>query len=139
MTAKVVSIDINHHIVRFCKKRLLIRDGDRIIGVHPELFHLRPPSETEPQETTLSAVYYEFFNGTPVERMKKCHESICVSLTSKPKDGLARLNVGLIKEQGLKRSRSLRVTHEGEESNPAYSFKRDSCGKPTHFSSGEGR
>jgi hypothetical protein len=121
---RVINIDGDHHIVRFCKKRLLIRSADVIIGVYPELFHLRPPSMEHPQETTLSAVYYEFFNGSPQTKMKNCCKAISVSLTPKPKDGLARLNVGLIKEQGTKRSRPLRVTHEQEDDSPAYSVIR---------------
>jgi len=121
---KVVSIEGGHHIVRFCKKKLLIRSADEIIGVYPELFHLRPPSNEHPQETTLSAVYYEFFSGSPQTKMKNCCEAISVSLTPKPKDGLVRLNVGLIREQGTKRSRPLRVTHEEEDDSPAYSVIR---------------
>jgi hypothetical protein len=121
---KVVNIHNDHHVVRFCKKKLLIRNEDTITGVYPELFHLRPPSKEFSQETTLSALYYEFFDGSPQMKMKACCDAISVSLTPKPKDGLVRLNVGLVKEQGSKRCRPLRVTHEEEDSSPAYSVIR---------------
>jgi hypothetical protein len=39
---KVVNIDNNHHIVRHCKKKLLIRKDDEIIGVYPEFLHYFP-------------------------------------------------------------------------------------------------
>jgi hypothetical protein len=121
--SKVANIGNDHHIVRHCKNKLLIRKDGEAVGVFPELFHLRPPTNEFPQETTLSAVYFEFFDGD--HKMKSCHSSIAVALTPKPKDALVRLNVGLIKDQGEKRSRQLRVTHEPDEpASPAYSVVR---------------
>jgi hypothetical protein len=122
---KVANIDSDHHVVRHCKNKLLIRRDGEAVGVFPELFHLRSPRADFPQETTLSAVYFEFFDGDKQSRMRSCHSSISVGLTPKPKDGLVRLNVGLVKDQGEKRSRQLRVTHEPDEPiSPAYSVIR---------------
>jgi hypothetical protein len=123
--SKVSNINNNHHIVRHCKNKLLIRKDGEAVGVFPELFHLRPPANDFPQETTLSAVYFEFFDGDHNLKMKSCHSSIAIGLAPKPKDALVRLNVGLIKDQGEKRSRQLRVTHEPDEpASPAYSVVR---------------
>src|SRR5712692_7596048 len=90
-----------HHVVRHCRKRLLIRDGAKIVSVYPEAFHLRPASGIFPKEDYLSAVYYEFFEGGNHDRIKACCTAL--PLNKAPKDGLIRLNVHLIKEQGRKR------------------------------------
>lgn len=124
----VKSIDDEHHVVRHCKKRLLIREAGKIVSVYPEAFHLRPATEGFAKEDSLSVIYYEFFDGAAEVRMKEC----CAALTLevRPKDGLIRLNVGLIKEQGRKRERRLRVTHEPEPTCPAYAAIRGLPEKP---------
>ena len=123
-----INIDDAHHVVRHCKNRLLIRKNNVIVGVFPELFHLRPASDTRPQEKYLSSVYYEFFDGEPIARMKACCKAI--PFTPKPKDGLVRLNVGRVKEQGKKVKKPLRVTHEGKAHSPAYAAIRGVPEKP---------
>jgi hypothetical protein len=118
----VKNIDDAHHVVRHCKKRLLIRQAGKIVSVYPEAFHLRLASPGYEKEDYLSAIYYEYFDGSPAQRMKACCEAL--PLKANAKDGLMRLNVGLIKEQGKKRDRNLRVTHEPEPSCPAYAAVR---------------
>jgi hypothetical protein len=118
----VKNIPDEHHVVRYCKKNLTIREDGTIIGVFPEMFHLRAATPTRKQEEYLSAVYYEHFRGTPSERMKACRGGIQLSLT--PKDALVRLNVKAVKEQGAKRKRSLRVTHEPSKECPSYAAIR---------------
>jgi hypothetical protein len=118
----VTTIADAHHVIRHCKSRLLIKQDNKIVGVFPELFHLRPASDTRQQETYLSSVYYEFFEGDPVARMRSCCDAI--PLKPKPKDGLVRLNVGRVKEQGQKVRKQLRVTHEGKAGSPAYAAIR---------------
>lgn len=118
----VVKIPDEHHVVRYCKKRLLIRDEGEIIGVFPELFHLRPASPTREQEKYLSAVYYEYFNGSSALQMAKCRDAL--PLTPKPKDALVRLSALSVREQGKKRKLSLRVTHEAKRRAAAYAAIR---------------
>jgi hypothetical protein len=118
----MASIGDEDHVVRHCKKKLLIRQAGKIISVYPEAFHLRPASPSFEKEDYLSALYYEYFEDSPAMRMKACCEAL--PLKANPKDGLMRLNVGLIKEQGRKRGRKLRVTHEPEPTCPAYATVR---------------
>lgn len=96
----------DEHVVRFCKNRLLIRENGEVIAVHPELFALRGPTQDKPQEKYLSAVHYEHATDA-ANRMKACVG--CLRITPKPKDGLARINIGLMKQQGEKRKRKLRA------------------------------
>jgi len=56
--------------------------------------------------------------------MKECLAEIRRNLIPGPKDALVRLSVLKIKEQGLTRSRTLRVTHEPNKKCPAYSAIR---------------
>lgn len=113
------NIDPNHHFVKFCKFRELIRENGVVIGVHPAAFELRGPTATQEQEKTVSGVYYEFCDGTASEKMCACFHFIEMEI--KRKDVLARMGVGLIKAQGKKRSRTLRVRHEPDEKCLAYS------------------
>jgi hypothetical protein len=54
--------------------------------------------------------------------MRSCRDAI--RLKPKPKDALVRLKVGKIKQQGTRRSRALRVTHEPTKTSPGYSAIR---------------
>jgi len=108
----VTNIRDNHHFVKHCKNKQVIRENGIIISVYPEAFELRPPSAEFGQEKTLSGVYYEFFDGDAAQKIcASCH---FIQISMKPKDVLVRMNAGLIKEQGRKRSIPLRVTHEPE-------------------------
>jgi hypothetical protein len=122
----VTPVRDDHHVVRHCKKRLTIRQAGQIVGVFPEAFQLRPATETREQETYLSAVYFEFFDGDNATRLISCCAAFEMQIL--PKDCLMRLCVGTIKEQGRKRQRSLRVTHEPYQANLAYAAIR---GLPT--------
>ena len=108
----------DHHFVKFFKQRELIRENGTVIGVHPFAFELRKPGGGFEQEKTLSGVYYEFCIGTPREMMIACYHFIQMAI--KAKDALVRMHVGLIKEQGKKRSRPLRVRHEPDAACLAY-------------------
>jgi hypothetical protein len=108
---KAANIQDDHHFVKFCKQKDLIRENGKPIGLQPWAFALRKPTQLHPeQEKTASGMYYEFFDGTGDERMCACFHFIDMEI--KRKDALVRLEVGSIKAQGEKRSRSLRVRHE---------------------------
>lgn len=114
---KLVNIPDEHHIVRHCKhSQYFLRDGK--IRPHPEAFHLKLATAAMPAEDALSGVYYEWFDGTPAEKIKAgCH---FIRITMKRKDALLRLNAGLIRQQGIARSKKLRVTNEPENECPPY-------------------
>jgi hypothetical protein len=94
----------DHHFVKHCKNRELIREQGNIIGVHAEAFVLRPADAKFPEEKWLSGLYYEFFDGTHAEKMCACCHFIPIEM--KGKDALCRMNVGAIKEQGQRRKRA---------------------------------
>jgi hypothetical protein len=115
---KVANIKDDHHFVKHCKNSQLIREQGAITAVYPWALELRPPSKDYTQEKTLSGVYYEFFDGDKSEKVCACYHFIKIEI--KAKDALVRMGVGSIKEQGSKRSRSLRVTHEPDKDCLAY-------------------
>jgi hypothetical protein len=127
---RVTKIADEHHVVRHCKNRLLLRrrSDDKAYGVQPDHFHLRSATADKPQEKYLSATYYEFFSSNAKNRMKAC--AAAITKTLKPKDGLVRLSVGQVKEQGAKRSIKLRVTHEPSRHSASYSTIRGVPFKP---------
>jgi hypothetical protein len=87
-----------HHLVRHCKKKFLIWKDKEVVGVQPEAFALRPPAGERKQETYLSAVHYEHFDGNHLARMKSCCEA--TPLDPKPEDRLLLINAGLLKKHG---------------------------------------
>ena len=116
---KQANIEDNDHFVKFCKQKHLIREAGAIIGVHPWAFELRKPTAEFPEpEKTVSGIYYEFLDGVSDEKMLASYHFI--HMIMKRKDALVRMKVGLIKAQGKKRSRSLRVRHEPEPACLAY-------------------
>lgn len=119
----VKNINDDHHVVRHCKNRLLIRENGAIISVYPAAFELRSATSERPQEEYLSAIYYEFFDrDSPAEQLNACCKAL--PLTPKAMDGLIRLQVKRIKAQGTKCRKSLRVTHEPKKHCEAYSAIR---------------
>jgi hypothetical protein len=109
----------DHHFVKHCKNRELIRDKTgQIIGIFPDAFTLKPADTRFPEEKWLSGLYYEFFDGTPDEQMCACCHFI--PLEMKKKDALCRMPIGAIKEQGQKRARTLRALHQPEKESPGY-------------------
>jgi hypothetical protein len=114
----VSNIADDHHFVKHCKNKLAIRENGKVVSVHPEAFELRAASGKYTQEKTLSGVYYEFCDGNSAEKLCACCHFIQIEV--KPKDVLIRMNAALIREQGKKRSRSLRVTHEPDNDCLAY-------------------
>jgi hypothetical protein len=117
-----IKIADDHHFVRQCKYKLYFLDINGKIRPHPEAFHLRPATATTPREEELSGVYYEWFDGTPAEKMAAVGHFIRIEI--KKKDALLRLNAGLIRQQGATRSKRLRVSHEPEDVCPPYATIR---------------
>lgn len=118
----------DHHIVRHCKNsQYFMHEGK--IRPYPNAFHLRPASKDFPEpEKTLSGVYYEWFQGNDIEKMRaSCH---FIPITMKGKDALLRLNAGKIRAQGIMQSVKLRVTHEPAQDCPPYSAIRGMPQKP---------
>ncbi len=118
---KISNIPDDHHIVRHCKhSQYYIHNGK--IRPYPEAFHLKLATETMPEEDTLSGVYYEWFDGSPEEKLTaSCH---FIHISMKRKDALLRLGAGLIRQQGKARSAKLRVTHEADKQCPPYAAVR---------------
>jgi hypothetical protein len=110
--------DPDHHFVKHCKKRELIRENGTIIGVFPEAFRLRPKDANNTEEKWLSGQYLEFYDGTDRERLCACCHFI--PLEMKRSDALCRMKVGEIREAGSKRSKSLRTFHQGVGDSPGY-------------------
>ena len=117
----VTNIQDDHHVVRHCKARQYFLKDGKIIP-YPSAFHLKPATLTAPAEDSLSAVYYEWFDGTHAEKMKACCHFIRMEI--KNKDALLRLSSGLIKKQGLATKQRLRVTHEPNDDCQAYAAIR---------------
>jgi hypothetical protein len=86
------------HLVRHCKKKFLIWKDGQVVGIQPEAFSLRPASNDRQQETYLSAVHYEHFEGDHLAKMKACCEA--TPLTPKPEDRLLLIEAGLLKKHG---------------------------------------
>jgi hypothetical protein len=108
-----------HHFIKHCKNSQLIRENGVATSIFPWAFALRPADNVYPQEKWLSGQYLEFYDGTKDEKLCACCHFIPMEM--KKRDALVRMNVALIKEQGQKRSRSLRVTHEPQPLSPGYS------------------
>jgi hypothetical protein len=110
--------DQQHHFIKHCKNRELIRDNGQIVGVFPSAFSLRPADAQFAEERWLSGQYFEFYDGTEAERFCACCHFIQIEM--KRKDALCKMQVGAIKEEGAKRSKSLRVFHQPEPDSPGY-------------------
>jgi hypothetical protein len=116
-----IKIPDEHHVLRHCKfKEYFWVNGK--IRPHPEAFHLKPPTSKYPQEEWLSAIYYEWLEGTPFEKLAAAVNYIQIEM--KRKDALLRLNAGSIREQGSQRSIKLRVSHEADGTCPPYATIR---------------
>ncbi|MER8745884.1 hypothetical protein NKH54_22780 [Mesorhizobium sp. M1004] len=125
---KLVNVPDGHHVVRHCKKRLAIRDASgAVVGVHPDLFILRPPiaPKTLP-EKYLSAFYYEFFGGTAAQQMAGC--TAALPFAPKKGDAMVRMEASLIRAQGIANKAPIRVLHEA--SHPTIPSKAQIVGVP---------
>jgi len=110
--------DPDHHFIKFCKKRELIRENGQIVGVYPAAFYLRPKDASNPEEKWLSGQYFEFYDGTDAERLCACCHFILMEM--KKSDALCKMPIGKIRESGGKRGKSLRVFHQGDQESPGY-------------------
>lgn len=110
MAAKVMAvtnIPDDEHFVKYIKNReYYIHNGK--VTPYPAAFHLRPASATHPADETLSGVHYEWFDGSPNDKLHASGHFIAMEM--KRKDALIRLNSGAIKKQGVDCNRKLRVT-----------------------------
>jgi len=119
-----------HHVARHVPKRLRGRQSGQDF-VFPQAFSLREAINEREQERFLSMSWLEFFNGSHEEKLRQTvQEMRGYPRDLKPKDALALLIVGKIKELGGQRGQRLRVLHEPElPGKPAYSairgMKRD--------------
>jgi len=111
-----------HHVVRHCKKRLLIVEHGEVHGAFPEAFELRPATDKRLVEAYLSSIYFEFYEGTDSERMKACLAAL--PLTPKSADGLMKVNAGKARAEGVRRKTKIKVSHEGKKSCPSYATIR---------------
>lgn len=100
------------HVVRHCASQLLIREGEDVIGVFPQVFELREG------EKYLSASWLEFFPGTKHERMKEVVAATNKARTVKRSHGFALGNVGAVKEACGSFALKVRIIHEPSNSNP---------------------
>lgn len=120
MAKRTLIANPDHHFVKHFKNRELIRETHNgpIIGIFPQAFLLRPADSKFAEETWLSGLYYEIFDGTDAERMCACCHFIPIEM--KKKDALCKMKVGAIKDQGQKRGRTLRVFHKPEKDSFGY-------------------
>jgi hypothetical protein len=107
-----------HHVVRHCKKKFLIWKDGEVVGVQPEAFALRPPSKDRDQETYLSAVHYEHFEGHHLARMKSCCEA--TPLQPKPEDRLLLISAGLLRKHGTYDRCKVRALHMPKADRKSY-------------------
>jgi hypothetical protein len=107
-------IDDAHHIGRHVSSGRLKRDeNDRVYGVFPQAFRMRP------DENELSGSWVEFFDGSWQERVQRTLQAIrSVGLTIRPRDGIAISNVGSIHEACSVFDIRVRVLHESSKKNP---------------------
>jgi hypothetical protein len=84
----------------------------------PEAFELRPPSPERKQETYLSAVHYEHFEGDHLARMKSCCGA--TPLQPKPEDRLLLINAGLLKWHGTYDRYTVRALHMPKADRKSY-------------------
>ncbi|MBZ0215439.1 MAG: hypothetical protein K8F25_02700 [Fimbriimonadaceae bacterium] len=112
----------HEHFVRFCSRQKQIRDAeDRLIGVTWEAFTLRP----ERNETYLSGGLLEFVAGDREEQVRSVLEATRNSpFIVTPKHAMALCNVGSLQACAKTRDRKLRIIHEPNKFNAAYSAVR---------------
>lgn len=105
----------DHHVVRHCPKNRTIRKDGVVVGVIPRLFELR----AHKKEEYLSTCYFEYFDGSTIERVKQCVDATPRNIDNK--DFMVLMNVGktiAIAEAG---NHKVRVVHEtAHPTNPAY-------------------
>jgi len=79
-----------------------------VVGVFGDAFRLRDG------EDFLSALWPEYYSGTPSEQNAKAIMEFSASVTVKPKDRFVRGNVGAIKAACAAQGDSIRITSEPE-------------------------
>lgn len=115
-------LEDHEHFVRFCSRQKQIRDADdRLMGVTWAAFALRP----EIDETYLSGGLLEFIAGDRDEQVRSVLDVTRKSnLVVTSKHAMALCNVASLQGCAATRSRKLRIIHEPNKSNPAYSAVR---------------
>ena len=112
----------DEHFVRLCSRQKQIRDEDgKILGVTWEAFSLR----TEINEDYLSGALLEHFEGTQKEQAVAAVEAMkSAGLIFSDKHAVALCLAGSIRGCAAKQKRKLRVRHEPNKKNAAYSKVR---------------
>jgi hypothetical protein len=120
-TMAISSLSDDHHVVRHVSYQQIDRDDvtGAIKGVFPQAFELHPKDEGY-----LSASWLEFFAGSNI----RCIAAIaCVLAKTRKvtaKQAFACGRVGDIKEACADHGLKIRVLHEPDEDNPAYTAIR---------------
>lgn len=95
------------HIVRYAKKRVLIRDDDEnVVGVFPAAFELRDG------ETYLSVTWLEFFSREYGQGLIEAAGAIRRQLTVRPRDGFTTGPVSAAREMCDRCNVRVRILHE---------------------------
>lgn len=117
---KKTPVPDQHHVVRFCKRRLTIRKDDKVIGLFSDALFLRKDVKGTGPERYLSCVYYEYFDGNGCLRMLSCEDATRV-IGKKADDAMFRLSVEGIRKEGASRRRRITIWHKPDDTeNPAY-------------------
>ena len=123
---KPVEIENDHHVLRYCRARLIERDDERgIREMWPEALALRPAEKGRPAESYLSVSYYEYFSGSHDQRLKASVAALKQRHANvKDGDAMVMMNVGEIKDAGKAQKAKLRVLHEGRVGKEDYAAIR---------------
>ena len=122
----ITKVPDKDHVIRHCKNRLVIRDEHgNPKDVFPDFFKLRVNRPGLDDEKYLSSSWAEYFDGSMKERAKLVAEVMSsATFKIKAKDSMVLLQVEKLKDCGLKEKTDIRVTHEPNKTNPAYSAIR---------------
>jgi hypothetical protein len=112
-------LPLDHHVLRYVRKRLLRRDeDDNPIGVLPHAFQRRPG------EGYLSVTWIQHFSSDYEAGFRSSVNAMRSQLTVKPADGFTCGQVGSITTICSGRNCRVRILHEPEESNSGHSAWR---------------
>jgi hypothetical protein len=109
----------NDHIVRYARKRLLLRDeNEAVVGVLPQAFELRD------SERYLSVTWLQYFSNDYELGLADAAAAIGRQLKVKPNDGFTTGCVRTVKDICAKCDARVRILHEPSRANKGYSAWR---------------
>ena len=110
-----------HHLGRFVSNGKIVRDNtDKAIRFIPQAFELRA------NEEYLSSSWLEFFSGDKTQQVVKTIQAMKDGgLTIKKGSAVGVYNVGKFKSACEKYGSKVRIIHEPEPNNPAYTAIRN--------------